>query len=332
MADLPESRVIGAFPFNHTGVDFFGPILIKEKKDRNRSFIKAYGCVFVCMASKAVHIELASDLSTEAFLACFDRFMSIRGIPERIYSDNGTNFVGANNELQKIYDLHGTPEFKDAIQGHAASNRIDWHFNPPLSPHFGGLWEAAVKSFKHHLHRVIKDRKLTYEQLDTLLKQIAAILNSRPLYYISADPNDPLAITPAHLLIGRPFRFLPEPDFVSVPDNRLRTYQIIQKARQDFWKKWQKEYLHELQTRQKWLTSNTTLTPGSVVLLMEDNPACARWSLGVVEEVHPGSDGIARVATVKTASGVYKRNITRLCILPVAQDDTLASESQQDPP
>ncbi|XP_058789062.1 uncharacterized protein LOC131663025 [Phymastichus coffea] len=331
MADLPESRVVPSSVFNHTGVDFFGPILIKEKEDRNRSFLKAYDCVFVCMATKAVHIELASDLSTVGFLACFRRFISIRGKPVKMYSDNGTNFVGANNELQQIYELHRTLEFKDAIRGFAESERIEWNFNPPLSPHFGGLWEAVVKSFKNHLNRIITNQKLTFEQMDTLLKEIAAILNSRPLYAISTDPNDPLAVTPAHILIGRPFNFLPENDFVSVPDNRLTTYQFITKVRQDFWKRWHKEYLYELQVRQKWLHSNIELKPGLVVVLLEDNPSCVRWPLGVVEEVHPGSNGIARVARVKIASGTYKRNITRMCVLPVAQEVESLPESQDHP-
>ena len=140
MAVLPEVRVTEAPAFSRTGVDFFGPILIKEKKDRNRSFLKTYGCVFVCMVPKAVHIELATNLSTEGFLAAFRRFISRRGVPEHVYSDNGTNFVGTNKELREIYDLHGTAEFKQTIGFFATSKRIEWHFNPPLSPHFGGLW------------------------------------------------------------------------------------------------------------------------------------------------------------------------------------------------
>ncbi|XP_033218431.1 uncharacterized protein LOC117173894 [Belonocnema kinseyi] len=251
MADLPKSRVTPGFAFSEVGVDFFGPILIKEKKEKNRSFLKVYGSVFVCMATKAVHIEVASGLSVEDFLACFRRFISIRGKPQKVYSNNGTNFVGANSELRKIYDLHETKEFQESIQNYAVSERIKWDFNPPLSPHFGGLWEAAVKSFKHHLNRVIQGQKLTYEQLDTLLKEIAAVLNSRPLYAVSSDPNDPLANTPMHILTGRPFNFLLEQNFSLIPDNRLTTYQLISKARQDFWDKWHKEYLRELQVRQK---------------------------------------------------------------------------------
>ncbi|XP_033229062.1 uncharacterized protein LOC117180681 [Belonocnema kinseyi] len=317
MADMPDVRVNESPAFCHTGVDFFGPILIKEKKDRNKTFIKTYGCVFVCMVSKAVHIEIAVDLSTEGFLAALSRFIHRRGTPERVFSDNGTNFVGANRELTEIYKLVDSREFKQTVGNYALSKKIDWEFNPALSPHFGGLWEAAVKSFKHHLKRVLGDKKLTYEQLNTLVIEIEAILNSRPLYTFSADQNDPLAITPAHLLIGRPFTVLPEPNLLSVPDNRLSVYNFITKARQDFWKKWHKEYLHELQVRNKWQSSTAELKVGSVVLLLEDNVACARWPLVVIVEIFPGSDGIARVASVKTANGVYKRNITRLCILPI---------------
>ncbi|XP_031777962.1 uncharacterized protein LOC116415998 [Nasonia vitripennis] len=316
MADLPKTRINESPAFSHVGVDFFGPILIKEKKDRNRSFIKTYGCVFVCLACKAVHIELATDLSSEGFMAAFDRFISRRGVPEHVYSDNGTNFVGASNELREVYDLFETPEFRKTIGTYAIAKRIEWHFNPPLSPHFGGIWEAAVKSFKHHLKRVLKDQKLTYEQINTLLIQIEAILNSRPLCSLSTDPNDPVSITPAHLLVGRPFNVLPEKSVFSVPGNRLSTYKFLTKMRQDFWNKWHKEYLHELQTRQKWHDSTAELIVGSVVILMDDITYCSRWPLGVIVEVHPGSDGIARVASVKTSTGIYKRNITRLCILP----------------
>lgn len=318
MADLPESRITESSPFRCTGVDFFGPFLIKEKKARNKTFIKTYGCVFVCMSTKAVHIELAIDMSSQGFLAAFRRFVSRRGLPEYVYSDNGTNFVGANRELLEIYKLFDTSEFKKDISNYALSNRIEWHFNPPVSPHFGGLWEAAVKSFKHHLKRIMKEQHLTYEQLYTLLVEIEAILNSRPLCSISSDPNDPLALTPAHVLIGRPFNFLPSENLVLVPDNRLSTYKFIIKARQDFWNRWHKEYLNELQMRTKWQSSSDEVKPGSVIALKDDNLGCARWPLGVILKVKPGSDGISRVASVKTATGIYDRNITRLCVLPIS--------------
>ncbi|XP_063994830.1 uncharacterized protein LOC135172605 [Diachasmimorpha longicaudata] len=263
----------------------------------NRSFLKAYGSVFLCMVSKAVHIELTTDLSSEAFLTVFRRFISRRGVPEHVYS------------VPSVQRYNALPRLSVRTQTFV-TKRIEWHFNPPLSPHIGGIWGAAVKSFKHHLRRVVKDQKLTYEQLNILLIEIEAILNSRPLYALSADPNDPLAITPAHLLISRSFNAFLERSFLPVPDNRLSVYNFITKAKQDFLSKWYKECLHEMQVRQKWHESTAHLGVGSVVLLIEDAVACSRWPLGVILEVFPGSSGIARVASMRTANGVYKRNIT----------------------
>ncbi|XP_044575197.1 uncharacterized protein LOC123259005 [Cotesia glomerata] len=179
MADLPSARVTDSAAFSHVGVDYFGPVSIKEKKFRNRTIIKAYGCVFICMATKAVHLEIVSDMTTEGFLGAFGRFIGRRGVPSHVYSDNGTNFVGANNELRELYYLLESEQHQGRVKEYAVRKNITWQFNPPLSPHFGGIWEAAVKSFKHHFRRVVKNQILTFEELNTLAVQIESILNSR---------------------------------------------------------------------------------------------------------------------------------------------------------
>ncbi|XP_076482503.1 uncharacterized protein LOC117165311 [Bombus vancouverensis nearcticus] len=155
MGDLPAARITESRPFTNVGIDYCGPFYIKERRDRNRRNIKVYVAIFVCLAVKAVHIELVSDLTSEAFISALRRFIARRGFCVTIYSDNGTNFVGVNNELRELRNLLQSDDHKAQVQSFLADRRIEWHFIPPNSPHFGGLWEATVKSFKRHLRRVV---------------------------------------------------------------------------------------------------------------------------------------------------------------------------------
>ncbi|XP_076661047.1 uncharacterized protein LOC143364788, partial [Halictus rubicundus] len=190
MGNLPKKRVIQTRPFESVGVDYCGPFLIKEKKFRNRSKLKCYVAVFVCFATKAIHLELATDLTTESCLGALKRFIARRGKPCHIYSDNGTNFVGAKNEIVQIREFLTSNDYKDKFQQFLTQENVEWHFSPPRSPHFGGLWEAAVRSFKKHLHKSVGETMFTYEQFYTLIVEIEAIPNSRPLTPISSDPNE----------------------------------------------------------------------------------------------------------------------------------------------
>lgn len=319
MANLPSVRVCEAIPFANTGVDFCGPFFIKERKHRNRTRIKVYVCIFVCMVIKAVHLEVVSDLSSEGFLAAMRRFVARRGLPSHIYSDNGTNFVGANNQLKELYVLFNSDYHKNNIERFASEHRINWHFIPPLAPHFGGLWESTVKLFKHHFRRVVGDLLFTFEELNTFTIEVEGILNSRPITSLSSDPNDALILTPAHYLIGKPLTALPEGNLSSVPANRLSNWQHITKVRQDFWKRWNLEYLNELQKRHKWSKEGHGLEIDTIVLIKDKTLPCTQWLMGKVIELHPGEDGIARAATVKTATGKLKRATKLLCPLPVEQ-------------
>lgn len=321
MGNLPPIRATAVRPFTNVGVDYCGPFLIKEKKFRNRKMIKVYVAIFICMTIKAVHIEIVSELSTEGFLAALKRFVARRGICKSIYSDNGTNFVGANKELKELNDILHSEEHNSKVQHQLADQGISWHFSPPQSPHFGGLWESAVKSFKHHFKRVAGNTSFTYEELNTLAIEIEAILNSRPLTSISSDPNDFSALTPSHFLIGDKLSNLPEQDLSSAPTNRLSIWQHIQKVKQDFWTRWHKEYLNELNIRRKWSKGDHSIKEHSLVLIREDHIPPLQWRMGRVVAVHPGQDGIVRVATVKTASGEFKRCIKRLVALPKSSEE-----------
>ncbi|XP_039306760.1 uncharacterized protein LOC113004056 [Solenopsis invicta] len=201
---------------------------------------------------------------------------SLRGeVYRNVYSDNGTNFVGANNQLKDLYAVFNSNEHKKLLQQYASDRRITWHFIPPTAPHFGGLWESTVKSFKHHFKRVIGDSLFTFEELNTFVVEVEGILNSRPITSISSDPNDLLVLSPAHYLIGKPLTMLPENDYTSISDNRLSTWQHIAKVRQDFWKRWSLEYLNELQVRRKWIKQGQRFEIGAVVLIKDKTAPCA---------------------------------------------------------
>lgn len=319
MGDLPPSRVQESRPFTHTGVDFCGPFYIKEKKFRNRNRVKIYISVFVCMSIKAIHLEIVSDLSTDGCIAALRRFIARRGIPEHIYSDNGTNFIGANDQLKELYTLFNSAEHKKRIDQYANEQRIVWHFIPPTAPHFGGLWESSVKLFKHHFKRVVGDLLFTFEELNTFVIEIEGILNSRPITPLSTDPNDMCALTPAHYLIGKPITALPESNLQSVPANRLSTWQHITKVRQDFWARWHLEYLNELQRRTKWVKDGPEIKIGNMVLIKEKNLPCTQWALGRIAKLYPGEDGVIQAVDVKTTNGEVKRTTKCLCPLPIPQ-------------
>ena len=319
MGDLPKNRVSFDRPFVNVGVDYCGPFFIKERRHRNISKVKTYVSVFVCQATKAVHLELASDLTTAAFLSCLKRFFARRGAAHSMSSDNATNFVGANRELRDFYKQIESLEKDQGIQSFLLKKQVNWHFIPPRAPHFGGLWEAAVKSFKRHFTRITGNTLLTYEQLHTYVVEIEAILNSRPLTPLSSHPDDFLPLTPGHLLIGTSLTTFPQSDLRNIPVNRLSSWEVAQQMRHHFWERWHKEYLNEQISRSKWKTSSNQedIIIGTLVVIKEDNLPPMSWKLGRITAVHPGEDGIIRAVTVQDPSGAHKRALKKLYPLPI---------------
>jgi len=317
MGDLPEARVRPTRAFKKTGVDFAGPFMIKSSLRRNAPLNKAYACLFVCFITKAVHVELVGDLTTQAFLNALQRFCDRRGLCTDIYSDNATNFVGANRQLQELQALFQSTEHQERIQDILSKSSIQWHFIPPRSPHFGGLWEAAVKSLKAHLYRTLGNASLTFEELNTILIRVEAILNSRPLTPLSSHPSDLSVLTPGHFLIGDALTSLPDRDERDVPTNRLSRWRRVVQFTQQLWARWTRDYLTQLQERTKWMSSSgPKLGAGTVVLMRDDNVPPLQWPMGRVVEVIHGSNGQVRVAKVRTCKGEFSRAVRYLCPLP----------------
>lgn len=316
MGNLPADRITPGKPFGVTGTDFCGPFLIKERTKRNRAFIKVYICVFVCLSTRACHLEIVGDLTTDSFLAAFKRFVSRRGKCTKIYSDNGTNYVGAYRQLKELYDFIGKNE--NTLHQNMLKMGLTWVFSPARTPHFGGIFEACVKSTKFHLHRIIGETKLTYEEFFTITTQVEACLNSRPISPLSNDPNDPSPLTPGHFLTGGPLTAIPEPNFLEYKDNILSRWQLVQKITQDFWKRWSKEYIHHLQSRSKWAINRPNeINIGDLVIIKGESNNPLQWPTGRVVQCHSGSDGVTRVLSVRTLQGVIKRGITKVFKLPI---------------
>ncbi|XP_062541281.1 uncharacterized protein LOC134209304 [Armigeres subalbatus] len=326
IGQLPVARVTPSRPFAVTGVDYAGPVYLKAIHKR-ASPTKAYICLFICFTTKAVHLELVSDLSTPAFLTALRRFIARRGRPSHIHSDNGKNFIGAKNELHHLYRRLADQKEVAKIQ-FCTEEQITWHLNPPKAPHFGGLWEAAVKVAKSQLYRQLGSSRLSFEDMSTVLAQIEAAMNSRPLVPMTEDPEDYSVITPAHFIIGTSMHALPDPDVSETNLTRLAHHQRLQHFFQQFWHFWRTEYLQELQKDTTRFRANNEICPGRLVVISDEFQHPTRWPLGRIEAVHPGPDGLVRVVTLRTSRGNIVRPITKICLLPT---ETTRVEDKQPP-
>lgn len=319
IAELPEVRRKPAPPFLHVGIDMAGPynMRITDKINMNTRTrmlpdIKGWVAVFVCLVTRAIHLEPTEGMSTDDFLQAYQRFVSKRGMPQKVYSDNGTNFVGANNELQKAAKIWRS----EKIQYEANAQETEWHFITPSAPHEGGIWEAAVKSMKHHLKRVMGTQKYSLQGITTLLASVEACLNSRPLCKLSDDPDDMEALTPAHFILGRPIKLPMHAETDKAPYNAKRLFLQLQFQIQAFWKKWSSDYLQALTQLPKWRKEKENVKIDQLVLIKNDNAPPTYWAMGRIIKTHTGIDGKVRSVTLKTQAGELERSIRKLCILP----------------
>ncbi|GFX85463.1 integrase catalytic domain-containing protein [Trichonephila clavipes] len=180
MGNLPYERVNMAPPFSITGLDLGGPYFVTYKHQRKGVLNKIYVCVSICFVTRAIHLEILSDLTSDAIIATLKRFMSRRGKCSKIFTDNAINFVGANSQLKVFYKTLNFPD--QNLAAYFTEEGIEWNFIPPRAPHMGGLWEAGIKSVKYHLKRALGRSRLTYEEFETVIIQCAWISEHKSPY------------------------------------------------------------------------------------------------------------------------------------------------------
>ncbi|XP_057695374.1 uncharacterized protein LOC130917729 [Corythoichthys intestinalis] len=313
MADLPPARLRLHHPaFYSTGMDCFGPLEVKV----GRRTEKRWGILYKCLTTRAVYIDLLTSLDVDAFLMSLRRLIARRGKPHEVYSDQGTNFKGGNAELQQTFN-----ELAPLLKSQLSSQQIDFHFNPPKAPHFGGVWEREIRSVKSALRTTLGVQVVPEEVRRTVLVEIEGILNSKPLGYVSSDIADPDPITPNTLLMGRhdsalPLVVYPKSDLSS--RKRWRHSQILS---DQFWRCFTQNYLPTLQTRNKWTEDKDDLKVGTVVMVADPQSPRSLWPVGTVKTIMPGRDNKVRVAEVQVKDKLFVRPVARLIRLPAFPQD-----------
>ena len=267
-------------------------------------------CIHV-FSTKAIHLEVLNNLETDTFINGFVRFVSRRGYPLNVWSDNGTNLVGARSELSKsLRDLD-----RGKVVRVARRMEIAWTFNPPLASRQGCVWERLIRTVRRVMVALLNyNTRLTDEILHTVLCEEECIVNSRPITKCSDDVDDVAALTPNHLLLLKDNQSAPWGVFYD-GDTYRKHWRHVQHIATLFWKRWIKEYLPEFQRRQKWVKDVPNLNVGDLVLLLDENSPRGSWPLGLVKEISMGKDGLVRSARVKTATTKLVRPITKLVIL-----------------
>jgi hypothetical protein len=313
MGPLPHSRLKLPEPlrsFAHTALDFAGPFITIRGRGKCRE--KRYLCLFTCMATRAVHLEMAYGLDTDSFLNALYRFANRRGWPDQFTSDNGRNFVGASRELGELVAQLS----QDKITKSTTSYSVKWNFNPPAAPHFGGVFEIMIKAAKRAVYAILGSADVTDEELSTAFIGAEALLNSRPLTYQSANPQDITPLTPSHFLhgeLGRSAAPVPEP--AENLNHVRRRWRRVQELIRHFWHRWLQEWIPSLGSRKKWTSSTRDFAIGDVVIVMNSETVRGQWPLGRITEVMPGKDGHVRVVKVQVGKTVFTRSINYLCPL-----------------
>lgn len=299
MSDLPPERVSPANPFEYTTVDLFGPYIVKDEV-RKRVKLKVWAIVFCCMASRAIHTDLVSDQSSEGFLLAYQRFTSFRGHPKKLWSDPGSNFVGAKPALNELHRYLRKLN-KSELENKAAKNGTEWSWiiHPADSPHRNGAAEAAVRLMKRALNNLAGDGIFTWSEFQTFLFMAANLVNERPIDARIQSREDCVRyVSPNCLLLGRaspksdPATF----NYENYTYKRLHTIQVEVNK---FWKKWSQLAGPNLFIRSKWHTKKRNVAVGDVVWVADQNALRSQYKLGRVVQVNQDKKGVVRDANVR---------------------------------
>ena len=312
---LPTIRLVDSHPFTVTGVDFTGALFVKTSTGQE----KVYICLFTCANTRAVHLEVVTDLTVPTFVAAFRRFVSRKSLPKVMISDNASTYQSAADELTKLLD-------SSQLMSELGNRGIEWKFIPKRAPWYGGFWERLIGLTKLSLKKVLGKTNITLDELQTITVETEAVLNDRPLTYVSSEIDDAEPLTPSHLLYGRRITNLPHPlqeVICDDPTYNSGTSQIEDQAKrrnklvQHFWNRWRQEYLTSLREFHKVSGKNETEIKVGDVVQVHDDTKRVNWRLAIVERIIKGKDGLVRAADIKTSTGYTNRPITKLYPLEV---------------
>lgn len=296
MADLPPERLSTSPPFTYVGLDVFGPWQVTARRTRGGlAKSKRWAVLFTCMSTRAVHIEVIESMDSSSCINALRRFFAIRGPVKQLRSDRGTNFVGATNKLGPTKQEEGS-----SIQRYLSEQGCSWEFNPPHFSHMGGSWERMIGVARRILDSMLLQQciGLPHEVLCTLMSEVSAIINARPLVPVSSDPDNPFILTPAVLLTQKVGAPPPSGEF-SDKDLHRSQWKRVQALASMFWSRWRQEYLPTLQCRRKWNEDRRNLEKGDVVLLKDSQIARNEWPMAMVTSTFPSQDGKVRKVEVK---------------------------------
>jgi len=305
MAPLPNVRLKMCLrPFtNNAAVDYAGPFITIQGRSIRRA--KRYLCLFTCLNTRVIHLEMSFNMDTDSFLNAFSRMASRRALPEKKISDNGGNFVKADKELK---DLLGQLD-QEKIKQTTSNKGVHWSFNPPAAPHFGGVHEIMVKAAKKAIKNILGNADINDEELVTVFIGAEGLINSRPLTYQSSHPADDVPLTPNHFLYGQLGGTFAPDSIDESQFNLKKRWRRVQELIRHFWQRWMKEWIPSLNSRKKWNNEKDYFKFGDMVLVLSNDTPRGQWPLGRVTNIFVESDGRVRIVKVQVGRNELTRPV-----------------------